>query len=159
MKRLFILLPFALLATACHDEAPANGNSPTEEVVDAISTDRVTPADPPKDSTSIVAGEHENGNNSPRKGDEKMRLVVSFISQGEGIDRKTNDAFVTWVKQKGNITYDANNWGREGEINYCFALDNLSPAEQDKFVEEARAQLNGRPLVKFNENSSCENWK
>lgn len=159
MKRTLFVLPIALIALSCGDGHSPNEDSIVSDSLDPVATHRVTPTEPVSTAAPTGSTEPGDGNISPRKADEKVRLVVSFISQGEGIDRKTNEAFVAWVKQKGNIAYDANNWGREGEINYCFALDNLSPAEQDKFVEEARAQLNGRPLVKFNENTSCENWK
>jgi hypothetical protein len=159
MLRTSFLLLFAALAVSCGDGDSTNEDSLVNDTVDVVSTPRVTPTQPTAPTGAAGATGTENGNVSPRSADEKMRLVVSFISQGEGIDRKTHDAFVTWVKQKGNIRYDAQNWGREGETNYCFALDNLSPNEQDEFVEEVRAQLVGRTMVHIDENASCSNWK
>lgn len=154
----FFIAAFALFACGNAD----NSSDTPPATSDTSATHPNKPATVQQPASTPLPGDvktDKSGQPSPQKAEEQVRLVVSFISQGEGIDRKTKETFDTWLKQKGNIKFDAHSWGREGEMNYCFALENLSPNEQDKFVEEVRTQLLGRQLVRMNENTSCENWK
>src|SRR6185369_17109930 len=45
--------------------------------------------------------------------------------------------------------------GREGEVNYCLALNELSAAEQTDFIKKANAILGKSTLVHVNENIAC----
>lgn len=145
----------SLLIISCGQSDSSNEKTVVTDTLEAVTTHRVTPTAPTTDSSSIA----ESGNNSPRKANGTVRLVVSFISQGEGIDHTTKDSFDAWLKTKGAAKAEISSWGREGELNYCFALANMTIAEQDKFVEEVRTKLTGRKMVHINENTNCDNWK
>jgi len=93
---------------------------------------------------------------------ENMRFVVSFYSIGEGIDIKAKDEFVNLLNTNSKkISYEPKNWGREGEVDYCLSLKELSASEQTEFINRANAILNRSKLVHKKENSNCEhsNWQ
>ncbi|MBK8413304.1 MAG: hypothetical protein IPL22_01545 [Bacteroidetes bacterium] len=88
------------------------------------------------------------------------RLIVSFISIGEGTDRQgreTLDAVLAdWKTKKGKeITFESVAWGREGENDFCFRINNLSEKEQQIFVSDMKAAFKGRSLVQITENQPC----
>lgn len=88
--------------------------------------------------------------------DDSYRLVVGFYSKGEGIDNKVNDAFVKFLDSYSKkIAYEPTHWGREGEIDYCLKLSELSPVEQDEFVKKAKDLLSKSSLVHVNESAKC----
>ena len=84
------------------------------------------------------------------------RLVVSFISKGEGIDDKTKDEFEKWLAMRERFTYSVTPWGREGEVEYCFRMTNISVREQEIFVKEVRGFLVDKELVLVSEYSKCK---
>ena len=88
--------------------------------------------------------------------DNTYRLVVQFYSKGEGIDSKVNDAFVKFVDTyTKKIVYEPTHWGREGEIDYCLKLSELTSVEQDDFVKKAKDLLSKSALVHVNESAEC----
>lgn len=92
--------------------------------------------------------------------DKIYRLYVSFFSRGPGIDRKAKIAFDNFIikyESDNNlkIEYEAIKWGREGEIDYCFQLNNLSKKQQGKFITETRKILETSKLVHIRENAEC----
>ncbi|MBI3501267.1 MAG: hypothetical protein HY063_05675 [Bacteroidetes bacterium] len=93
---------------------------------------------------------------TPTTADDTYPLVVQFYSKGEGIDSKTNDAFVkfmdTYLKK---ISYEPTHWGREGEIDYCLKLSELSSTEQAEFIKKAKDLLAKSTLVHVNDNAKC----
>ena|ERR1051326_5621709 len=89
-----------------------------------------------------------------------VRLLVSFISIGAGIDaaiKEKYDAFLSGQQKK--IKYDEAHWGREGEVDYCFLLSELSKKEQDDFVAKSKLMLSGSKLVIVSENVPCDKKK
>ncbi len=93
--------------------------------------------------------------------DDNVRFVVSFYSKGEGIDNKVNEAFVKFLNSyPKKIAYEPKHWGREGEIDYCLALSELSVAEQTEFVKKSNELLVKSKLVHQKENGKCDraNW-
>jgi hypothetical protein len=85
------------------------------------------------------------------------RFVVSFFSESAGIDGKTNDAFVNFLNTyPKKVAYSPTHWGREGEIDYCLALTELSATEQADFIRKANTILSKSKLVHSNENAKCE---
>lgn len=93
--------------------------------------------------------------------DENMRFVVSFYSTASGIDLKINDEFVKFLDSyPKKINYTPSHWGREGEIDYCLALKELTPSEQTEFVKKANEILVKSKLVHIKENAKCDhiNW-
>jgi len=98
--------------------------------------------------------------------DTNYRLYVSFFSRGPGIDRKAKIAFDNFIlkyesENKLKIEYEVVKWGREGETDYCFKLNDLSKKRQEKFIEETRKILETSKLVHIRENAKCvyKNWR
>jgi hypothetical protein len=84
------------------------------------------------------------------------RYVVSFYSIGEGIDGKVKDEFVKFLESyPKKIAYTLAHWGREGEIDYCLGLNELSTTEQTEFIRKAAAILSKSKLVHTQENAKC----
>ncbi|HEX5001512.1 MAG TPA: hypothetical protein VFW78_03375 [Bacteroidia bacterium] len=89
------------------------------------------------------------------------RLIVSFISIGEGADFSAKDSMDAYVaayqtENKKQLTFESIPWGREGEFDYCFTLKELSAKEQVKFIEGLRARLKFSELVQISENQPCK---
>lgn len=88
--------------------------------------------------------------------EDSYRLVVEFFSIGQGIDGKSNDEFVKFLDSyPKKIAYTPTHWGREGEIDYCLKLSELSTSEQSDFVKKAQEILSSSKLVHINENAKC----
>ena len=93
--------------------------------------------------------------------EQTSRLVVSFYSICCGIDQQAKeklDEFIKgYEKTKGKqLTKAAVRWGREGEIDYCLQLSELSPRQQKKFISKVRLLLKRSKLVHINENAACQ---
>ena len=89
--------------------------------------------------------------------DDNVRFIVSFYSMGAGIDVKIKDEFVKFMNSyPKKIAYEPKHWGREGEIDYCLALAELSAGEQMEFVKKANEILSKSKIVHQKENSICE---
>ena len=78
-----------------------------------------------------------------------QRFIVTFYSIGSGTERDQITAFEKFVAdygQKNNttITYEKAHWGREGEVNYCMMLTEISAMDQQKFIAEAGRESSGR---------------
>ncbi len=90
----------------------------------------------------------------------KSRLVVSFYSICCGINRQAQekfDKFITgYEKKRGKrLAKTAIRWGKEGEIDYCLRLSELSPRERKIFIYRVRLLLKRSKLVHINENVPC----
>jgi len=92
------------------------------------------------------------------------RLVVSFFSICCGIDDKAKEKLDTFIKsyekaKRKQLTKSAVSWGREGEIDYCMKLSELSRKEQKRFIAKVRLLLKSSKLVHINENVACQNGR
>ena len=92
--------------------------------------------------------------------DSTSRFIVSFISYGAGTDYQAKKQFKNFLEtyQLNNnisITYSTSPWGREGEIDYCFQLSELSLEKQEAFILQLKETLKESTLVRYKENSSC----
>ena len=86
-----------------------------------------------------------------------MRFTASFISIGEGIDIELHKQFVQFLDSyPKKISYAPTPWGREGEKDYCLALNELSSSEQAEFVNKAKELLSKSSRVTIKENSKCD---
>lgn len=88
-----------------------------------------------------------------------VRLVVSFISKGEGIDMKTEENFKVWLAERPQFTYEVTHWGREGEVNYCFRMSNIDGRQQEVFVRDVRTFMADKELVIVSEWTKCDKRK
>jgi hypothetical protein len=105
-------------------------------------------------SLSVVAG------GQTRATVQNSRLIVSFYSICCGIDGKAKEKLETFIKNyeraKGKrLTKEAIRWGKEGEVDYCFRLSELSPGEQKRFISKIRLLLKQSKLVHITENAAC----
>ncbi|MFM9055090.1 MAG: hypothetical protein ACKOQY_00145, partial [Bacteroidota bacterium] len=87
-----------------------------------------------------------------------FRLVVSLISIGEGTDPEGMRLIERYVEDFGKLSgkplsYVLIPWGREGEVDCCFALNELTPALQVQFIEGLNERAKGRNLLQINENA------
>lgn len=94
-------------------------------------------------------------------GEQTQRLVVSFYSICCGIDHEAQEKLDNFIKQyektkRKPLTKAAVHWGREGEIDYCLKLSELSLREQKRFISKVRLLLKGSKLVHINENVACQ---
>jgi hypothetical protein len=94
--------------------------------------------------------------NKVQSQDEKYRLVISFISIGEGTDptarEKLNEILASWSQKAGKeIVMESHPWGREGEVDFCFHLNELSGQDQALMVREIREAFAGKPLIQISE--------
>lgn len=88
------------------------------------------------------------------------QFTVSFISIGSGTDanaRNSFDKFVTNFEQKNNtkLAFVKVQWGREGEMDYCFDMNIMSLPQQEKFIAESKALLKNSKLVRYERNAIC----
>lgn len=87
------------------------------------------------------------------------RVVVSFISKGEGIDLKTQEKFEKWLTERGNVVWETKNFGREGETNYCFFMVGKTTREQEIFVRDVRTFIGENDMVFVEEWGKCDRRK
>jgi hypothetical protein len=91
---------------------------------------------------------------------DSYRLVVSFISKGGGISMDTHEKFEKFLKDHPKKPIVENyRWGREGEIDYCSNLKELSKKEQVAFIEEIKKIVAGSDVVLLTENTPCVHKK
>ncbi|MBK9705540.1 MAG: hypothetical protein IPO77_00630 [Acidobacteria bacterium] len=88
------------------------------------------------------------------------RLRLSFISVGGGIDAKakqqTDEFLIGYESKHGQpLAKSVVHWGREGKLDYCFALKELAEAEQTAFIRQIRSLTERSRRVHVYENSKC----
>lgn len=172
-----MILAVALMAgcTPSTTSTPADGDSTKIAAADSVQTPpvdsqataEVTPVDSPATTTApdpATSGEQGSSDNA-RKGNPdpivtNYRITVSFISIGGGPDYKTKEKFDKYVADFGKknhvkIKYEQVGWGREGEVDYCFALLELEEPQKSTFVKEVKAMIGENELVKIKENTTC----
>jgi len=85
---------------------------------------------------------------------QSYRLIISFYSKGQGINKKLKEDLDTLIALRGNV-YEKIRWGREGEFDYCFKLEELKVSDQDLFVKDVKAYVSDKEGVRLYENSVC----
>lgn len=100
----------------------------------------------------------------PQASEQRSRLVVSFYSICCGIDHQAQENLDNFIKRyektkRKQLTKAEVHWGKEGEIDYCLKLSELSPKEQKRFIAQVRALLKKSKLVHINENAACQNGR
>jgi hypothetical protein len=90
------------------------------------------------------------------------RLVVSFYSICCGIDHEARERLDKFIGQyektkRRQLAKSTVNWGREGEIDYCLPLSEISAREQRSFISKVRSLLKSSKLVHIEENVACRN--
>lgn len=85
----------------------------------------------------------------------RTRLVVSFISTGGGIDLAAQTNLDKWLSKNTNVKYAQNQWGREGEVDYCFIFNGERGEDREKTVNEIKALIGTNAKVLIKENKVC----
>lgn len=102
-------------------------------------------------NTEVKNDQQPENNKQPEK--ELVRLKISFISIGSGINFKAHDRFKAAVKefeaqQKVTLTYTTKPWGREGEVSYCFPEQN----KLQDFLKFIQKEMSAFDRVQIQEN-------
>ena len=86
-----------------------------------------------------------------------FRVVISFISIGEGTDpegpAKVENLLKSWERRYGEkVAYTVQPWGREGESDYNFTLRGMNSGKQEEFVKQLQSALKDEKLILVTEN-------
>lgn len=101
-------------------------------------------------STNVHFNENAVCQKSPSQ--EKCRLVISFYSIGEGINLDVQEKFEKFLSSyTPKIKHETYKWGREGEVDYCFKLTELSATQQEEFVMKSKEITTKKVHIKENE--------
>ncbi len=92
--------------------------------------------------------------------DSVYRVVISFISIGEGIDvsalQQLEEIAVNHQRDFGMpLAKEEYRWGREGEVDVCYKMRDSSRKAKDAFVREVRSKFAENKLVQVEENTVC----
>lgn len=103
-----------------------------------------------KNSTSTVDTSENNA----------IDLYLSFISKGAGIDgsaKEKVDAIIHQFELDNKLTIDKEviKWGREGEKDYCFQLDNLSKKKKKAFIALIEKTVLNNDKILFSTSKGC----
>lgn len=146
------IIAFTVLAislSACKSSKDSGENAEKKETEIA----EPTPSNPTRPLVSMEVWTREQA----KLGPDTFRLVVSFISIGAGTDPEAKsilEAYIYDYKLKNNkvVSYFMIPWGREGEVDCCFPLDELNASEQNNFIEGLNKVIQGKELIQVNEN-------
>ncbi|HET7817863.1 MAG TPA: hypothetical protein VFL70_01010 [Bacteroidia bacterium] len=109
-----------------------------------------------KPEKSTIVSNQTGSNTTQVNTSTPYRVIVSFISIGEGIDHSIKGEFEKLISSHSpKINYEAIHWGREGEVDYCLNLLELPEKEQSDFVNKIKKLLTTSKLVNILENKPC----
>jgi len=91
-------------------------------------------------------------------GPDYFSLVVVFISKGEGTDPEARSVLEGFLSNYSHVSgkrpaYVMIPWGREGEVDCCFNLNELDVKEQGAFIESLKKAMSSRELIQVYENA------
>ncbi len=80
------------------------------------------------------------------------QFTVNFVGIGAGIDHKSEQRFLDYLKQyqkenKLTLHYKTEHWGKEGETKYSIDFKNLSRNQQKNLKRNLKEMLEGNKLV------------
>lgn len=84
------------------------------------------------------------------------RLVVSFISKGEGIDYAAKTNLDKWLSKHADVKYSVMQKGREGEMKYCFVMKDRKATDQVKLISEIKTAIGTSDRVLYAEKTVCD---
>lgn len=147
MKTLSILSVTALVvltAFSCKNQKSASGSASAPAT---NTTPAPAPAVSPTPSATTTSASESKADN--------VRFIASFYSIGQGIDAATKAEFEKFLSSyPKKLNYSPKAWGREGEVDYCLSLSELSSDEQSDFVLKAKKILTNN--VRMSENAKAE---
>lgn len=115
----------------------------------------------PKEKSSNGIISEKNKSEFSSTNDTLNYFTASFYSIGSGIDRRTKSEYDTFFGKfqddtKANLNRQVFKWGKEGEIDYCFNLTNLSSDIKTKFINESSEILKKSERVHLKFNQACK---
>lgn len=158
LKNLTRILCILFLLSSCKEtkktstsSAPAESPAPKDSQQPAGVPTSTAPADEP------LIGDESGAKTS---GDSLMRFIVSFYSIGSGSESEQMVNLKTHIasfekKIAKRISYSQAPWGREGEVDYCFSLNDLTGQQQTDFIKGAKEVLAKAQWVHYFENKAC----
>lgn len=151
-----IIIAVNLFGACKSHKETATATSPT--VVASETTKATTAAEPSTEIKTEVKTVESTVQDSVAEN--MYRLTVSFYSTASGAEapmmRKLEDFVGEYAeKNKTNVDYEKSHWGREGESDYCFKLNELSSDQQKDFIIQVRDVLKEAKWVHINENQPC----
>ncbi len=155
------ILAFFLFGCSACSEKTTGGSDTKQNAVavdlskSILKTDSIH-AETKKESSvtdSVAAKAKDNEQNN-------YRFIVSFYSIGAGTEQKQIEKFenfLTGYRQKTgkSISAEKTSWGREGELDFCLNLSEISSNDQLNFIRDAKEELKTARWVNFSENSPC----
>jgi len=129
------------------------------------STILILACNPSKKANSVIITEVEESQRAdqtempPASMEKNIRLVVTFASIGAGIDpngKTMLDGYINSFKEKSGklVKYGTLAWGREGEYDCEFSLNELNLNEQTDFLKGLKKLFEGNQLIQIEENKS-----
>lgn len=141
MKKLILFISCLVLLLSCKNNKPVAAENAESRPV------------PP----SAPVADQESAPPKEKVQPDTFRVVISFISIGEGTDpegpAKVERVLKSWENKKGTaVTYTVQPWGREGEADYNFTLRGMSAPDQQEFVKQLQSALKDEKLIIVTEN-------
>lgn len=92
------------------------------------------------------------------------RLVVSFISIGAGTYNKGGEMMMRYIEERQNkykvkLTSVSKAWGREGEWDQIFSLEELNQQQQVDFINGLKELFGGNQLILILENQPARTYR
>lgn len=109
-------------------------------------------------SLSLVA--FSQSRKDKKKAEIITKYTLSFSSKGEGYDADAKQAIIKFIKdyelrKDVVLKYFEIPWGREGEFDMCFNLDNMGIRARKDFVTKINKFIAKYPLVQGITNQPC----
>ena len=155
MKLTTILLTLSILS--CKNNTPTNQTKQAEKQTETVKIENTSVADTVQRKVLETKGDP-----APQKSAAgNYKLVVMFYSIGEGVESEFvlafEDSISAFSARIGkNIDYERTPWGREGEIDFCLQLNELSEVEKSLFISQTKSQLKKAKWVNVYENYPCK---
>jgi hypothetical protein len=149
-----------LLAVGCSSSKNQSGENKKPDEATQTTTASATTGTTSEATETISHDSMTTAKVNAQTNDNNYRLIVSFISIGEGTDIKAHekfDAFMSSWQTENNKTLVVEKvpWGREGEVDYCLKLNELDKDSQSKFVSQIQDAVKDSKLVQISENQPC----
>ncbi|HRH63385.1 MAG TPA: hypothetical protein PLI68_08660 [Bacteroidia bacterium] len=158
----YLLLACILITgIACKTAKTKNETNVVDEVkpTESVAKDQ-GPATINDASKAIVEHEELQPLDENKQPNDIYPLSVSFFSIGEGTDGKMMNRYKEFIdifskEKKLTLANEQNAWGREGEVDYCFLLEELNAKQRIEFIEKSKSLLAESKLVHVIENGRC----
>ena len=161
MNRLILFVPLILFSGCACSKKKADSTQHTQTAQEAVQPPSAKPDSVPATS-SVNNSRNEKDTSASKPSSETVyRFIVSFYSIGEGTEGAQIvkfDAFLLSFRQKSGkkIPAEKSYWGREGEVDYCVDLGEISPSDQLLFINNTKEELKAAKWVHFAENMTCK---